>query len=68
MATPMVTPATIRPYWVKAQKGMGRPRRAARPRTTTLADAPTAVAWPPRSAPSARAHYSTCEEPAASLA
>src|SRR5690606_27013309 len=35
---------------------------AAMPSTTTLAAAPTAVALPPRAAPNASAHHSTCAD------
>src|SRR5690606_38356838 len=55
-----VTAVTISPYLVNCQKLIGAPLRAAMPSTTTLAAAPTAVALPPRSAPNASAHHSTC--------
>src|SRR5690606_5788330 len=57
-----VTAVTISPYLVNCQKLIGAPLRAAMPSTTTLAAAPTAVALPPRSAPNASAHHSTCAD------
>src|SRR5829696_3857337 len=63
VAIATVTAATIRPYLVKVQKLIGLPAPSARPSTTTLAEAPTAVALPPKSAPSANAHHSTCDWP-----
>ena len=50
----MVTTAPLR---VNSQKLMGCPSRAAMPSITTLALAPTAVRFPPKSAPAARDHY-----------
>src|SRR5687767_14683397 len=55
----MVMTVTTSPYRVNSQKEMGRPLRSASPRMTTLADAPTAVALPPRSAPNASDHHNT---------
>ena len=63
--TPPLRPATTTsPLRVNSQKLIGEPYRAAMPRTTTLALAPTAVALPPRSAPMASAHHSTSPSPA----
>ena len=46
----MVTKVTMSPYFVKCQNEILCPLRAAIPMTTTFALAPTAVAFPPRSA------------------
>src|SRR5688572_13205290 len=59
VASATVTAVTTRPYLVNCQNVIGVPARSAMPRTTTLAEAPMAVALPPRSAPRARAHQST---------
>src|SRR5262245_498710 len=53
------TTATTAPYLANSQNPIGYPLRFAIPTTTTFALAPTAVAFPPRSAPRARAHQST---------
>ena len=53
-----VTAVTTSPYLVKCQNEIGWPLRAAMPMITTFALAPTAVAFPPRSDPSASAHHS----------
>ena len=60
-----VTAVTTSPYLVKCQNEIGCPLRAAIPMITTFALAPTAVAFPPRSDPSASAHHSevACAEP-----
>ena len=48
---------TSNPYVVNSQQLIGCRWRAAIPITTTLALAATAVVFPPRSAPSAKAHH-----------
>src|SRR5262245_36504135 len=54
---------TTTPYFVNPQKLIGSPALAAMPRTTTLAPAATAVAFPPRSAPHTNAHHSGLSAP-----
>jgi hypothetical protein len=49
------------PYFVNCQKLIGLPDFSAMPSTMTLAEAPTAVTLPPRSAPRASAHHNTCD-------
>jgi hypothetical protein len=48
---------TTAPLRVNSQKEMRLSERLAIPSMTTLALAPTAVRFPPKSAPSARAHH-----------
>ena len=49
---------TMAPFLVNSQKEMGELDRIAIPRTTTLALAPIAVRFPPKSAPIASDHHS----------
>jgi hypothetical protein len=52
----MVTAVTMAPFLVNSQNEMGEPDRIAMPRMTTLALAPIAVRFPPKSAPIATDH------------